>query len=133
MWDNAGGGCNVTVPNLPRREVGQAGVYWLALGPSARTSGGRSGTATLLPLLVAEGVLSHTLTFECVDSAVGKSRVLLHGSQPEPRATGVTRLGPDGVFLYVDLVLSSHCGLFRASVFLERSLLEHCETCALDR
>ena len=65
VWDDAGGGCNVAVPNLPRREVGRAGVYWLALGPSARTSGGRLGTATLLPLLVAEGVLSHTLTFEC--------------------------------------------------------------------
>ena len=34
---------------LPRREVGRAGVYWLALGPSARTSGGRLGTATLQP------------------------------------------------------------------------------------
>ena len=32
MWDNAGGGCNVSVPNLPRREVGRAGVYWRALG-----------------------------------------------------------------------------------------------------
>ena len=79
--DDAGGGCKVAVPNLPRQEVGRAGVYWLALGPSARTSGGRLGTATLLPLLVAdrEGVLSHTLTFECVrqkvcvwDSAVAK-------------------------------------------------------------
>ena len=70
MWDDAGGGCNVTVPNLTRREVGRAGVYWLALGPSARTSGGRLGTATLLSLLVAEGVLSHTLTFE----RVGQSR-----------------------------------------------------------
>ena len=36
---------------------------------------------------------------ECV------SRVLLHGSQPERRAAGVTRLGPDGIFLYFDLVL----------------------------
>jgi len=33
---------------------------------AVRTSGGRLGTATLLPLLVAEGVLYHTLTFECV-------------------------------------------------------------------
>ena len=24
--------------------------------------------------------------------------------------SGVTRLGPDGVFLYFDLALSSHCG-----------------------
>jgi len=64
---------------------------------------------------------------ECV------SRVLLHGSQPEPPATGVTRLGPDGVFLYFDLALSSHCGFFRASVFLQHSLLEHSETCALER
>jgi len=59
-------GCNVAVPNLPRQEVGQAGVYWLALGLYVRTSGGRLGTATLLPLLVAKGVLSNTLTFECV-------------------------------------------------------------------
>jgi len=32
-------------------------------------------------------------------------------------------VGPDGVFLYFDLALSNHCGFFRASVFLERSLL----------
>ena len=208
MWDDAGSGCNVAVPNLPRREVGRAGVYWLALGPSARTSGGRLGTATLLRLLVVEGVLSHTLTFECVGQCSWKvlncrrdavlvqvtggkqstasplctravvasepdvlvtllaieragdydlighpvvhdglvrlqtprhghvecvSRVLLHGSRPELRATGVTRLGPDGVFLYFDLALSSHCGFFRASVFLERSLLQHSETRALER
>ena len=56
----------MAVPNLPRREVGRTGVYWFALGPSARTSGGRLGTATFLLHLVAEGVLSHTLTFECV-------------------------------------------------------------------
>jgi len=56
---------------------------------------------------------------ECV------SRVLLHGSRPERRAAGVTRLGPDGVFLYFDLALSSHCGFFRAFVRLARSLLEH--------
>jgi len=49
VWDDAGGGCNVAVPNLPRREVGRAGVYWLALSPSARTSGGRLGTAMLQP------------------------------------------------------------------------------------
>jgi len=41
VWDDAGGSCNVAVPNLPRREVDQTGVYWLALGLSARTSGGR--------------------------------------------------------------------------------------------
>ena len=56
----------MTVPNLPRLEVGQAGTYWLALGPSTKTSGERLGTATLLHFFVAEGVLSHTLTFECV-------------------------------------------------------------------
>jgi len=179
----------VAVLNLLRREVGRAGVYWLALGPSARTSGGRLGTVTLLPLLDAVGVLSHTLTFECgtvqlesfelsqrrcsgamhrrEPSAVSPlctrvvtaseadvlvthlaierasdydligcpmvhdglvrlqaprhghvecvSRVLLHGSQPEPQATGVTRLCPDGVFLYFDLALLIHCGFFRAA------------------
>ena len=36
--------------------------------------------------------------------------LLLHGSRPERRAAGVTRLGPDGVLLYFDLALSSHCG-----------------------
>ena len=72
MWDDADDGCNVAVPSLPRREVGRAGVYWPALGPSARASGGRLGTATLLPLLVAEGVLSHTLTFECVGQCTCK-------------------------------------------------------------
>jgi len=53
-------------PISPDGKVGRAGVHWLALGPSGRTSGGRLGTVTLLPLLVAEGMLSHTLTFECV-------------------------------------------------------------------
>jgi len=53
------------------------------------------------------------------------SRVLLHGSRPERRAAGLTRMGPDSVFLYFDLALSSHCGFFRASVRLARSLLEH--------
>jgi len=48
------------------------------------------------------------------------SRVLLHGARPERRA--VTRLG---VLLYYDLVLSSHCGFFRSSVRLARSLVEH--------
>ena len=53
--------------------------------------------------------------------------VLSHDARPERRAVGVTRLGPDGIFLYFDLALSSHrdCGFFRASVRLARSLLEH--------
>ena len=51
--------------------------------------------------------------------------VLPHEARPERRAVGVTRLGPDGLFLYFDLALSSHCGFFRASVRLARSLLEH--------
>ena len=63
MWDDEGGGCNVEVANLPRREVGRAGVYWLALSPCKNIWGEIGGTATLLPLLVAKGVLSHTLTF----------------------------------------------------------------------
>jgi len=49
----------------------------------------------------------------------------LYGSRPERRAAGVTRLGPDGEFLYFELALSSHCGFFTASVHLARSLLEH--------
>jgi len=146
-------------------------VYWLALGPSTRTSGGRLGTATLLPLLVVEGVFvcgtvqleSFELSQRCCIGAMHRrepsaasplctravaasepdvlvtllaieragnynliglsvvhdglvrlqaprhghvecvSCVLLHGSRPEARATGVTRLGPDSVFLYFDL------------------------------
>ena len=66
MWDDAGGGCNVAATNLLLQEVGRAGVYWLVLGLSARKSGGRSGSVTLLPLIVAKGVLSRTLSFECV-------------------------------------------------------------------
>jgi len=51
--------------------------------------------------------------------------VLSHETRPERRVVGVTRLGPDGIFMYFDLALSSHCGFFRASVHLARSLLEH--------
>jgi len=65
---------------------------------------------------------------ECV------SRVLFHDTRPERRAAaGFTRLGPDGVFLYFDLALSSHCGFFRASVRLARSMLENSETHVLER
>ena len=53
------------------------------------------------------------------------THVLSHEAQLERRAVGVTRLGPDGLFLYFDLAFSSHCGFFRASVRLARSLLEH--------
>jgi len=53
--------------------------------------------------------------------------VLFHDARPERRTVGVTRLGPDDIFLYFDLALSSHrdCSFFRASVRLARSLLEH--------
>ena len=53
--------------------------------------------------------------------------VVSHDARPERRAVGVTRLGPDGVFPYFDVALSSHrdCGFFRASVRLARSLLKH--------
>ena len=64
---------------------------------------------------------------ECV------SRILLHGSRHKPRVTGVTSLGPDGIFMYFELALSSHCGFFGASLCLARSLVEHSETHALQR
>jgi len=51
--------------------------------------------------------------------------ILSHEARPERRAVGVTRLGPDGIFMYSDLALSSHCRFFRASVRLACSLLEH--------
>ena len=63
--------------------------------------------------------LTVTADVECV------SRVLLHGSQPEPQATGVRRLGPDCVFLYCNIALSSHYSFFRASLFLKHSLMEY--------
>jgi len=49
----------------------------------------------------------------------------LLSARPDRRAAGVTRLGPDDVFLYFDLALSRHCGFFRSSLRLARSLLEH--------
>jgi len=51
--------------------------------------------------------------------------VLPHEAWLERRAVSVTRVGPDGIFLYFNLALSSHCGFFRVSVCLARSLLEH--------
>jgi len=59
------------------------------------------------------------------DQAQCMSHLLSHEARPERRTVGVTRLGPDGVFLYFDLALSSHCGFFRASVRLSRSLMGH--------
>jgi len=98
----------------------------------ARNGSERAGNYDLIGLpVVHDGLVRLQAPRHCHVQCV--SRVLLHSSRPEPRATGVTRLGPDGVFLYFDLALSSHCGFFRASVFLERSLLEHSETCALER
>ena len=74
--------------------------------------------------VVHDGLVRLQTHVECV------SHVLLYCSQSEPRATGDTSHGLDGNF---DLALSNHCGFFRASVFLERSLLEHSETRALER
>jgi len=51
--------------------------------------------------------------------------VLSHEARPERRAVGVTRLGPNDIFMYFDLALSIHCGFFRTSVRLARSLLEN--------
>jgi len=42
------------------------------------------------------------------------------------RAAGVTRLGPDGYFLYFDVVLSISGGVFRATVRLARTAMEQC-------
>jgi len=53
------------------------------------------------------------------------SHVLLREVRPERRTVGVTRLGPNGIFMCFDLVLSIYCGFFRASARLTRSLLEH--------
>jgi len=51
------------------------------------------------------------------------SRDLLHGSAKLLVSQG----WPDGIFLYFDIALWSHCdcGFFRASVRLARSLMEH--------
>jgi len=56
---------------------------------------GRSVVHDGLVLLQA----AHHGHVECV------SRVVLHGSRPERQAAGVTRLGPEGVFLYFNLAL----------------------------
>jgi len=44
--------------------------------------------------------------------------------RPDRRAAGVTRLGPDGAFLYFDVALPSRCGFFRATVRLARTAME---------
>ena len=45
--------------------------------------------------------------------------------RPDRRAACVTRLGPDGAFLYFDVALPSCCGFFRATVRLARTAMEH--------
>ena len=44
--------------------------------------------------------------------------------RPDHRAAGVTRLGPDGCFLYFDVVLSISGGVFRGTVRLARTTME---------
>jgi len=44
--------------------------------------------------------------------------------RPDRRAVGVTRLGPDGCFLYFDVALSISGGFFRPTVRLARTAME---------
>jgi len=44
--------------------------------------------------------------------------------RPDRQAPGVTRLGPDGCFLYFDVALSSNCGFFRDTVRFGRTAME---------
>ena len=44
--------------------------------------------------------------------------------RPDRRAAGVTRLGPDGCFLYFDVSLSISGGFFRATIRLARTAME---------
>jgi len=46
------------------------------------------------------------------------------GTTTGPPNCGVTRLGPDGCFLYFDVVLSISSGVFRATVRLARTTME---------
>jgi len=48
------------------------------------------------------------------------THVLSHEIRPERHVVGVNRLDPNGIFMYFDLALSTHCGFFRASVRLVR-------------
>jgi len=43
------------------------------------------------------------------------------------QASGVTTWGPDGCFLYLDVVLSSNYGVFKGTVRLARTAMEFCE------
>ena len=52
--------------------------------------------------------------------------VAIQHPRPNRRASGVTRLGPAGCFLYFNVVLSSSCGFFRATVCLARTAMEFC-------
>jgi len=44
--------------------------------------------------------------------------------RPDHQAAGVTRLGPDGYFLYFDVALSSRSGFFRSTVHFTRTAME---------
>jgi len=44
--------------------------------------------------------------------------------RPDRRAAGVTRLGPDGAFLYFDVALPNCCSFFRTTVRRARTAME---------
>ena len=116
--------------------ISRAGVYWRALGPSVRTSWGKLGTVKLLPLLVAEGLLSHTLTFECVgqcswesfessQSCVGGAMYRREPSAASPICTrAVDASEPD--------VLVTHLAIERAGNYTSSAVPQACEQRASD-
>jgi len=76
--------------------------------------------------LLQDGVGRH-IRFSPRDDTVqlpSSTSVTIQLPRPDHQAAGVTRLGPDGCFLYFDVALSSSSGFFRATVRLARTAME---------
>jgi len=76
--------------------------------------------------LVQDGV-RRLIRFSPRDDTVqlpSSTSVAIQLQRPDSQAVGVTRLGPDGCFLYFDVTLSSSCGFFRATVRFARTTME---------
>jgi len=77
------------------------------------------------PLL--QDVVGRLIRFSPRDDTVqlpSSTSVAIQLPRPDRQAAGVTRLGPDGCFLYFYFALPSSCGFLRATVRFARTAME---------